>query len=360
MSFSIAPVNTTPPVSQPSLNQPITQVINFTGNILATRGVGEHANVITIGIPPPSPICLQGPVWTARTASSSKRWRTTIYGVGRFIAVGLNPATGRAVAMYSDNKGVTWTESPTAFPDTFGYGFGPITTAYGNGVFFGAINAAQALRSIDGINWSLVTVDFSTSSVHFGGTAFVFSLNGMQSTCRVSNDGLTFTSRNMPTSDAWGSGAYGNGRHMLSATARPAYSDDDGVSWALGGAFPSSTGIASMAFGNGVWLAVPNNPVQQIFRSADGGLTWGTVEMGANDTWNRIKYMGGIFYITGQGGIQSRKSVDDGVTWVPANDTVSLLGSIYFDFSFDAQGYRYVAVGDGGYITSTVNSGICG
>jgi lipopolysaccharide export system protein LptA len=48
MTYAITPSQTSVPVSQQSLNVPQTQVINFTGNVIVTRGIGEKSNVITI------------------------------------------------------------------------------------------------------------------------------------------------------------------------------------------------------------------------------------------------------------------------------------------------------------------------
>jgi hypothetical protein len=301
--------------------------------------------------------CLTGPAWTSRTASSTKRWSSVTYGSGVFVVSGTNLSTSRPAAMYSTDKGATWTESQTAFPDTFGYGFAARKTAFGNGVFLGVLNAAQAFTSTDGINWTEISISFSTAGVHFGGGIFVLAIPGT-STCMTSSDGSSFTSRTMPASDTWGPGAYGAGRHMLSANDKPAYSDNAGFTWTYGGTFPIP-GVLSMAYGAGVWLAVPTGTTTNIFRSVDGGNTWGSALLGFNANWGTVKYVGGIFYIIDSNGGNCKKSVD-GLTWIAANNTSSLVGSIDFDFSIDALGFRYVAAGDNGSSTSTVNSGICG
>lgn len=334
------------------------EVIDIVANPLrykATRGVGENAHVITINALVKT-TCVTGPVWTVRAASSSKRWTAIAFGEGIMVGAGADTVAGRMCAMYSTDWGVTWQVSPTAFPDTFGYGVPSYGMAYGNGLFLGLLNPVQIARSLDGINWTFPTFAGSSTAIHFGGGVFVIALS---TGCQTTPDAIVYTPRTVPLT-APAAGVYADGVHVLVGTSGSARSVDNGVTWTAGGALPVAFSCLTLAYGNGIIVGTSNLFATRVFYSLDKGLTWNFSDAlsGASQIWGRVRYAGGIFYLSSVGGTANFKSVD-GITWAAANSNVGI-GSFSIDWDFDPDTLRYAALGNGGSPTSVTNSGVCG
>lgn len=310
--------------------------------------------------------CLDGPLWTERVAPSSKRWTTVAFGApGSKLAVlaGLDTGTLLPCAAYSTNFGVTWTASPTTFSGLGGYGFGPYRLAYGNGIFVGLINAAATFTSTDGINWTLHSSTSSSTAgrIDFGNGVFIQSVPN-SAVCYTSPDGIAWTSRAMPANTTWsGLGIGDNGTAIIFSNSGCARSTDGGATWSAGGTFSGTGNANSAAYGNGVWVATINALSTQVRVSTDDGVTWGLSNQlqGSTNTWGRVRFVGGIFYVTDVGGLTCYKSTD-GANWTAANPLVNMT-NFNIDWDFDVYtSYHYVAAGNGGSNTSVVNSGVCG
>ena len=308
--------------------------------------------------------CLDGPLWTERVAPSSKRWAVAVFGApGSKLAIigGVDTGITRACAAYSLDFGVTWNTSPTTFPDTSGYGFKQYGVAYGNGVFAAALSATQGFISADGINWVLRTFPDITH-LEFGEGIFLAS-RANSAFCYTSTDGVTWTSHAMPSNTAWGGVGIGdNGTCLIFYNSGCARSTDGGVTWGAAGTFSGSANVNSAAYGNGVWVATLGALAQQVRVSLDDGLTWGLSNnlQGSSDQWGRVRFVGGIFYVTDVGGLNCYKSTD-GMNWTLANPLINMAPSFSVDWDFDVYtSYHYVAAGNGGSNTSVVNSGVCG
>jgi hypothetical protein len=377
MPFALTPLTTFPKAAQVGFPKFIqlqsagialgdrgARVVNIVGNpaeVQATRGIGENKHVVTIR-PLVKFVCLNGPLWTARTASATKAWNIAVLGGGVFVVGGIDNGTGVPAAMYSLNNGLTWTNSPTTFIYTFGLGFARGMMAYGNGIFLSLIDVKK-MTSPDGINWTATTIAVpgGPSHIYFGNGKFVVVI--VNSNQIMVGDGTTaFSNKTLPSSNTWAAGGYGNGRHIVIADQATAKSDDDGATWSAGGSLPSAVSCVTLAYGNGVWVGVPNAFTTTLYRSTDGGATWantGTLN-GTPEVFSRVRFIGGIFYVTAQGGANCYKSTD-GNTWTLANPNVSMPSyTTEFDGGRIGGVFKYVAAGNPGSNVTTVNSGVCG
>ena len=78
------------------------------------------------------------------------------------------------------------------------------------------------------------------------------------------------------------------------AQTTPAWAD--GTSWSFVAAAENSP-WKSVAYGNGVWVAVAQGGVanQQIMRSTDGGVSWGAVAAAEANPWMSVAYGNGVW-----------------------------------------------------------------
>ena len=310
--------------------------------------------------------CPSGPLWTERVAPSSKRWFALAFGSGGLVAAGgSDPGTTYPCAMYSTDYGYTWSTSPTSFASLAGYSFVLNCLAYGNGVFLAAINAVSMVRSLDGINWSVVpTPAIATiAKLEFGGGIFV-AVRSSSSSIYTSPDGVTWSTRALPASDTWGGVGYGsNGTWIVTSNTNSARSVDGGVTWSAGGALGSpSGGCNTLAYGNGVWIGTANLNENRVRYSLDDGLTWGMtapLTVVGSLVFERVRFIGGIFYVASVGGLNCFKS-SDGINWTSANPLVNMSSFSVEWGSNNASPYRYAAVGNAGSSTIVTNYGVCG
>ena len=97
----------------------------------------------------------------------------------------------------------------------------------------------------------------------------------------------------LPASDAWTSVAYGNGIFVAIAknSNNVAYSND-GMSWTLG-QLPMSDEWTSIAYGGGYFVAVANYSTNYVY--SNDGITWSTGWMPIDQRWSAVTYGNGIF-----------------------------------------------------------------
>ncbi len=134
-----------------------------------------------------------------------------------------------------------------------------------------------------------------------------------------------FTTTTAPGGN-WASIAYGNGVWVavaasVSTTAGIARSTDGGVTWTFVTISAPANGWTTVAYGNGVFVAVNNTPstTAGIARSTDGGLTWSFVTTTAPSLgWLSVAYGNGVWIanaVTTSTTAGIARSIDGGLTW---------------------------------------------
>jgi len=127
--------------------------------------------------------------------------------------------------------------------------------------------------------------------------------------------------------ESWWSVAYGNGVWVavaanpsaLSADDLVMRSTDDGLNWSSGAAANPSLWV-SVAYGNGVWVSVAYvnffaGPIQMM-RSTDDGVTWSSVSVTEANIWTSVAYGNGVWVaVAGTGTNRVMRSTNDGVSW---------------------------------------------
>jgi hypothetical protein len=94
----------------------------------------------------------------------------------------------------------------------------------------------------------------------------------------TSPDGVTWTSRAAAEANTWFSVAYGDGVWVavsVSGTNQVMRSTDDGVTWTSRAAAEANAWY-SVAYGDGVWVAVSDSGTNQVMRSVDASIGTGT------------------------------------------------------------------------------------
>ncbi len=167
----------------------------------------------------------------------------------------------------------------------------------------------EAAYSLDGINWTSVTLPFSEEWVdlEFGEGRFV-AIASNSTTVVQSADGITWTSSNMPNdavgdsaSAEWQAMTYGKGKFVaVAGNDGTVGHSTDGTSWTFDAGFVSTENlqVAGLAYGNNRYLALLETG--ETYFSFDGS-TWtqGTDIPSADGStvmrWNDIKFAEGVF-----------------------------------------------------------------
>jgi len=214
------------------------------------------------------------------------------------------------------------------------------------------------VRPLPGSIWENVDFINPSSFVAYGNGVWLVTNTGFRTTIsRSADDGLTWEI--IDTGGALSYLVYENGywRGVISNTVDRFRSDDDGITWTqvsglssnrdvIGGngvrilpdtafswgqifrtddnwanhqtiSLPSIGAIRAVAYGNGVWLALGSNSTSTIYRSEDDGLTWEIIDTELTGSWRSIAYGDGAWIMLSASGVQSARSMDDGLTWTP-------------------------------------------
>lgn len=147
---------------------------------------------------------------------------------------------------------------------------------------------------------------------------------------------------------------YGDGVWMaVGANNRMRRSTDGGITWsAITSGFGSGAYILNIATdGAGTWMAISGN---QIRRSTDDGVTWSGVTAGFSSAIYSIAYGDGVWIAVGT---QWRRSTDDGVTWSAITDIPDFGTSGYRDLCSDGAG-TWVVTDQAYRVARSVNAGV--
>ena len=131
-------------------------------------------------------------------------------------------------------------------------------------------------------------------------------------------DGTSWTAVSATEANGWVSVAYGNGVWVAvaeSGTNRVMRSTDDGVNWTAVSAAEANSWY-SVAYGNGVWVAVARTGTNRVMRSTDDGLNWTAVAATEANSWWSVAYGNGVWVAVAYNGTNRvMRSTDDGATW---------------------------------------------
>jgi len=151
----------------------------------------------------------------------------------------------------------------------------------------------------------------------------------------------------LPNNAVWNSVAFGNGVFVAVAQSNninSCTSVDSGETWVQAGKLPNNTGTySSVAYGAGKFVAVASGSSTAAL-SLNNGATWTAVVMPANTTWCKVKFGNNIFMALGSAGKTATST--DGINWIAGGVTGNLLN---YDIAF----------GNGLWVATGVNTTVC-
>ena len=140
-----------------------------------------------------------------------------------------------------------------------------------------------------------------------------------------------------------------------------ARSADGGASWttALAPSPGVRTGAVAVARDGAVVVGASGTG----YRSADGGLTWPTVDFGFAQPWHELDVLrlgpGGQLFAGADGGAPVLRSRDDGQTWAPAADGLPEADPAV-DLALGDDGVLWAALGTGGLYRTSASTVVAG
>lgn len=137
-------------------------------------------------------------------------------------------------------------------------------------------------------------------TIAYGAGLFV-ALDG--TLAATSPDGITWTQRSLPTSQAWTRLTFASGRFVAvsGGPSQTAITSTDGINWTAS-TMPFFTEWSDVAFGAGLFLAVSSSSGRAA--TSPNGTTW-TARTLVNRSWGNVVYGNGRFVITTNGTSQS-------------------------------------------------------
>lgn len=188
----------------------------------------------------------------------------------------------------------------TVIPDSYTWGLSTLSTGitaysicYGKDKFIAVKSTNDTYYSYNGIDWIKNTIDDTYTkprSVCYGGDKFVGITNGTSSTLLscYSEDGINWSSIELPQNTSWNSVCYGNGMYVAVAGSNGyvMYSND-GISWTLA-TMPNTKAWQSVCYGNDKFVAVAQSSNYAAY-STDG-INWVQTTMPKSAAWFRICY----------------------------------------------------------------------
>lgn len=203
--------------------------------------------------------------------------------------------------------------------------------AFGNGIYVAVAqnSVVPVMTSPDGITWTSRSVPSGSTtywrSVCFGNGIFVAVADGPTGGLKqvmTSPDGITWTLRNAATLDQWraviwdGTNFIAVGEEDIGGASRIMYSPD-GISWISTGSTMVAGGCIAVASGNGLIVAVGDSDFSLV--SNDHGVTWNFHSMPVlGKTFTSIAFGNNLFvatYVQGSDSAQNIVSANDGANW---------------------------------------------
>jgi hypothetical protein len=141
----------------------------------------------------------------------------------------------------------------------------------------------------------------------------------------TSNIGVNWTTRTSAADNIWTSVAYGNGLFVAvanSGSGNRVMTSPDGITWT------SRTSAADNAwfgvtYGNGVFVAVAANGSGNRVMTSSDGITWTSQTSAVDNSWNSVTYGNGLFVAVAGSGTGNRVMTSpDGITWTSRTSAV--------------------------------------
>ena len=134
------------------------------------------------------------------------------------------------------------------------------------------------------------------------------SLLSVSVVSQAAADGITWTSRTSAANNGWRSVAYGNGLFVavsFSGTGNRVMTSPDGITWT------SRTSAAnynwlSVAYGDGLWVAVSETGDDNKVMTSPDGITWTSRTAATNNLWNSVTYGDGLWVAVSINGTGNR------------------------------------------------------
>jgi hypothetical protein len=198
---------------------------------------------------------------------------------------------------------------------------GSITNDIGDDAF-----AESGLMTVDIANNQLKNIIApNNNGIFFGKTNVIITNNTVTSLS-------LWSPRTCPADNIWNSVAYGNGVFVAVASTgvnRVMRSIDNGVTWSLCASVEANE-WNSVVFGNGVFVAVASTGVNRVMRSIDNGVTWTVISVQANE-WNSVAFGNGVFVAVASTGVNRvMRSSNNGVTWTVISVQANEWNSVTF------------------------------
>ena len=274
-----------------------------------------------------------GTTWTARTATETNTWNSVTFGNGLFVAVS-GDGTNRVM---TSSDGITWTAKNVA--STNGWS----SAVYGNGIFVVVANSASGLDRVMTAPAFVYSYNYivnnTTGSTYIDGSANVSlsataDLAGNVSTAPTGNT-FTIDTTSPAVSITYSKNPVGVGTNIITASYSEATATAPTISLAQQGSAtitnatmvtPASVWTArsaseantwsSVAYGNGVFVAVSSDGTHRVMTSSDG-ITWTARSAAEANTWNSVTYGNNLFVAVSSGGNGSHyiMTSPDGITW---------------------------------------------
>jgi hypothetical protein len=191
--------------------------------------------------------------WTETNVASGYWFGGVTYGDGLFAAVaGIRDTT----VILTSEDGSNWNQLD--FDQLPAYG-----VAYGSNGFLTVELTGGTLASTNGNNWSpnAIAGDYDTFGIGYGNGLYVAvgQSNSAYGAILTSPDGVTWTPHVPATTNLDGvslyGAAWGVGQYVVAGTGGTILSSSDGVTWTVRNS-GTSAGLASVAYGNGSFVAV--------------------------------------------------------------------------------------------------------
>lgn len=270
---------------------------------------------------------------TITTLSKHGRWErcevpglpgllSIVYGAGKFVAIGISGT------IVSSPDGKNWT-----FSNDSGDASDLLGVAFGSGRFVAVGAGGTLLTSINGTNWVHAdsTTPWTINSVAFGNGLFVATAS--YGTILTSSDGQSWN--NLGSGHILGRICFAKGLFVAVGVDGLINTSPDATNWTPSAA--SSGGIADVAWGNGILLAVGTDVFNSMALVSADAVQWERSSAGPNNSLSGIVFGKNEFVAVGGGAILKSR---DGNNWnsqlLPDGVEVSKV-----DFGNN----RYVAVG---------------